>query len=125
MKLTRHHPVANSIVGHSAAGVNISGRLYSDSLIVSAADIVVPWTHAALADMRISDLRPALAMQPELILLGCGDRQGQAPTAILAELAAAGVGLEVMTTDAVCRTYNVLTSESRNVVAALMLTLPR
>jgi uncharacterized protein len=30
------------------------------------------------------------------------------------------IGIEVMTTDAACRTFNVLVSESRNVVAALI-----
>ncbi len=30
-----------------------------------------------------------------------------------------GVGFEVMATEAACRTYNVLASESRHVVAAL------
>ncbi|MEM8982217.1 MAG: MTH938/NDUFAF3 family protein [Pseudomonadota bacterium] len=121
MKLTRHRPVANSIVGHSTAGVNISGKLYSTSLIVSANEIVTPWQHAALEALTAADLEPALALQPELILLGCGEHQGQPPATLLAHLAAAGIGLEVMTTDALCRTYNVLTSESRNVVAALML----
>jgi len=31
------------------------------------------------------------------------------------------IGVEVMTTDAACRTFNVLVSESRNVVAALLI----
>ena len=31
-----------------------------------------------------------------------------------------GIGIEVMSTDAACRTFNVLVSEGRKVVAALL-----
>jgi uncharacterized protein len=36
-------------------------------------------------------------------------------------LSAAGVGLEVMDSNAACRTYNVLTAEGRRVLAAILI----
>jgi uncharacterized protein len=38
---------------------------------------------------------------------------------LTAALLAAGVGVEVMTTQAACRTFNILADEDRRVVAAL------
>jgi uncharacterized protein len=38
----------------------------------------------------------------------------------MASLINAGIGVETMDTAAACRTYNVLVSESRSVVAALL-----
>ena len=38
-----------------------------------------------------------------------------------APLTQAGIGLEIMDTAAACRTYNILMSEDRNVVAALFM----
>jgi uncharacterized protein len=66
-------------------------------------------------------LVPALAMSPEILILGTGERLQFPASALYAELAGRGIGLEVMDTAAACRTYNVLVNEDRPVVAALIL----
>jgi uncharacterized protein len=40
---------------------------------------------------------------------------------ISAEIMQHGSGIEIMSTDAACRTYNVLLGEDRNVLAALII----
>jgi len=60
---------------------------------------------------------------PEVLLVGTGARQKMLPSAVLRPLLAAGVGVEVMDTQAAARTYNILMAEGRRVVAALLLTL--
>ncbi|MEL7535489.1 MAG: MTH938/NDUFAF3 family protein [Pseudomonadota bacterium] len=121
MKLTRHTPVANSIGRVSADGIAVNGVHYTSSLIVSASAVIADWQHPPLAALDRAALAPALDQSPELLLIGCGNQQGFVPTALLADLAGAGIGIEVMTNDAACRTYNVLLGEDRKVVAALML----
>ncbi len=59
-------------------------------------------------------------MRPEIVLLGCGARFRFPSPAVLAPLYGAGIGVEVMDTRAACRTYNILLSEGRRVVAALI-----
>ena len=54
------------------------------------------------------------------MLLGTGARQRFPHPRLTAELAQAGIGLEVMDLQAACRTYNILVAEERKVAAALL-----
>ena len=58
-------------------------------------------------------------LQPELILLGTGPLQHFLHPAILSPLHQARLGIEIMSTDAACRTFNLLLAEGRHVLAAL------
>ncbi|MCP4126357.1 MAG: hypothetical protein GY753_04760, partial [Gammaproteobacteria bacterium] len=59
--------------------------------------------------------------EPQLVILGTGEEQQFPQPALYALLLNQGVGVEVMTTPAACRTYNILVSEGRRVAAALLL----
>jgi uncharacterized protein len=78
------------------------------------------WRPQTVEDVTLADLDPVLALEPEIVLFGVGERQRFLRPDLMGALLARGVGCEVMTTDAACRTYNVLVSEERRVVAALM-----
>ena len=121
MKLTRHTRVANSITGLSADSVSINGTRYTASLVVSAEKLLDDYAHPGISALDLAALAPALDDAPELVLIGCGATQQQLPTALLADFARRGIGIEVMTNDAACRTYNVLVSEDRRVTLVLLL----
>ena len=75
--------------------------------------------------IRVADLDwPALVClhdsPPEILILGTGATQVFPDSSLYAELASRRIGLEVMSTPAACRTYNILRSEGR-IVAAVML----
>jgi uncharacterized protein len=55
-----------------------------------------------------------------VILIGTGARQVFLPPATQIHFFRRNVGFEVMSTDAACRTFNVLAAEGRHVVAALL-----
>lgn len=57
---------------------------------------------------------------PEVILIGTGAAQTFLPAAITEPLLALGIGVEAMTTHAAARTYNILMSEDRRVLALLL-----
>ena len=54
-------------------------------------------------------------MQPELILIGTGTKH----QIIEDQINQSDIGIDIMTTGAACRIYNVMIEESRNVLAAL------
>lgn len=58
---------------------------------------------------------------PEVVLIGTGKSQHFLPVNTQKLFFQRNLGFEVMTTDAACRTFNVLASEGRKVVAALIL----
>ena len=60
-------------------------------------------------------------MQPQILIIGTGPAQVFPSPRVLVPLMDAGIGYEIMDTGAACRTYNILVSEGREVVAALLL----
>ena len=57
----------------------------------------------------------------EIILLGTGKTLRFPPREVLKSFFQAGIGLEVMDTQAACRTYNILAGEGRYIAAALII----
>jgi len=60
----------------------------------------------------------------ELVIFGSGARIRFPKPAWLQPLMARRTGIETMDTPAACRTYNILASEGRHVVAALLIERP-
>lgn len=103
--------------GHQAL---VNDRILTRSFIVAPDALVEDWPLADVARMQPADLEPALALAPELIVLGSGGRQHFPPAAVMAAALARGIGLEVMTNAAAARTYSVLAGEGRRVVAGFV-----
>jgi uncharacterized protein len=122
MKLTVDAPpTANIIRGYSTEGFRIGARDCVGSVIVSATTLIENWRPRAMAELDIADLEPALALKPEVLLIGSGTQQVFPGAQLLAALYESKIGFEVMATGAACRTYNVMLSEGRAVAAALLL----
>ena len=99
----------------------VNDRTLSASFILSPQQLVEDWPVRDSASLAPADLAPLLALKPEVVLLGTGERQVFPPAAVMAACLRQGVGLEVMTNAAAARTFNVLASESRKVVAGFLL----
>ena len=65
------------------------------------------------------DLELLLRNEPELVILGTGERNVFPPRELTFAFARRRVGLEVMNTGAAARTFNVLAGEGRRVAAVL------
>jgi uncharacterized protein len=122
MRITLDRPTSsNSISAYRPGVVTIAGTDYRRSLIVSADRIVEGWDVPSIASLNRARLDEGLALSPEILLLGTGRRLQFPEPTLYAAVAAMGIGLEVMDTAAACRTFNILLSEDRPVVAALVL----
>ena len=103
---THHH----TINGYGPDWVKVGERTFRQSLIVTPALVGSDWPPQTFA-----------ALTPEIVLLGTGSRQQFPAPALLRVFVAGGVGVEVMTTAAACRTYNIVMLEGRRVAVALLL----
>ena len=119
LKLHADTPTAqNTVTAYGPGFVEINRVRHSTHLIVTP-DRVEPWpvTSFEMLDMiafeRLRDLRS------EVVLLGTGAKQRFPHPRLTRPLSDARIGLEVMDTQAACRTYNILVAESRKVAAAL------
>ncbi len=121
MKLHADSPSAmNTFTAYGTGFVEINGERHTESLLVLPEGAVVAWDAPDFDTLGADHFERLLALQPEVVLLGTGERQRFPHPRLTAALARAGVGLEVMDTRAACRTYNILVSEGRRVLAALL-----
>lgn len=121
MKFNLEQPATAQLVRSYGPGLlRIGERSFGTSVIVTAAAVIEPWRPRRMEELEPADLEPLIALRPEVLLLGSGQRQKFPERRVLTTLYEARLGFEVMDTGAACRTYNVLVGEGRNVAAALI-----
>ena len=103
-----------------AEGIRVGDDYYNSPFILSGQQVVAEWNVNSISDISESTLQVIFDMQPELVLIGCGKTQAFLPPVTQALFLRHNVGVEVMVTDAACRTFNVLAADGRHVVAALI-----
>ncbi len=119
MQLTRDSNSANFIRAWEPGRVRIAERWISGNVIVSGDEIIEAWTTVPPDRLTIAELAPALAFEPTIVVLGTGTDRFLPDVELMEKLAGRSVGIEIMSTPAACRTFNVLLGEHRRVVAAL------
>lgn len=121
MKLILHHPdSAQAITAHGPGFVILNGERIDKSLVVSPTRSLRVWADG-FERLTSAHFEQLLVLQPELVLFGTGSTFRFPAPELTRPLLEAGVGVECMDTAAACRTYTVLSSEGRQVVAALIL----
>jgi uncharacterized protein len=108
----------------SEKGICVDKDFYDKPFILSGKQIITGWGVASIDDINESSLQVIFDLQPEVILIGTGRKQLFLPPATQAHFIRRNFGFEVMTTDAACRTFNVLAAEGRHVVAGLLPLIP-
>lgn len=101
--------------------VVIVDRPFTSSLILCRDKVIDDWPVTDAVTMTPEHAEPIVALQPDVVLLGTGARQQFPSQAVLGAFLQRGVGVEVMDNAAVGRTWDILASEGRNVVAAFIL----
>ncbi len=97
----------------------IGEELISRPCIVSPQRLLLDWEVDGFAELSEAQLKPLFTFGAEIVLIGAGETQPYPNARLRALLRDRGVALEYMSLGAACRTYNILASEQRVVVAAL------
>lgn len=108
------------IQGYQPGKLKINDRIHTQSLIVAPNTLVEHWAPQSVEELNEAAFTPLLSLKPTILLIGTGSTLVFIPVEVYGALLNAGIGVEVMSTSAACRTYMVLTSEGRNVAAALI-----
>ncbi|HET7525058.1 MAG TPA: Mth938-like domain-containing protein [Burkholderiaceae bacterium] len=112
---------ANTIARHDGVRVWIGNQAFEGSIVVPWSGAVRTWRPRRFDELTADDFDTLLREQPEIVIFGSGTRLRFPQPSLWRRLIERRVGIESMDTAAACRTYNVLVSEGRNVVAALLL----
>lgn len=109
------------ITGYGADYIEINRERHSGNVIVMPGSLSEDWHTGHFQALTAEHFTRLLGLNPEVVLLGTGEKHHFLHPKIYHELTNKGIPLECMTTAAACRTYNILMSEGRNVAAALIL----
>lgn len=105
---------ARPIEGYGPGFFRLGGEALPAPVIIAPGQ-TTPW-------QGYDDPAPLLALagQLDVLFIGTGPDIAPIPAPLSQTLEAAGLGVEIMSSPAACRTYNVLLSEGRRVAVALL-----
>ena len=107
--------------GYGDDHVLINGERHERGLLLSDGGIeIAPWAGLGFDALAPAHFAWLAERRADVLLFGTGSRLRFPPPALIRPLIAAKIGLEVMDNGALCRTYNILVAEGRDVAAALL-----
>jgi uncharacterized protein len=122
MQLTLENPDFRYYLrGVNGDGILVNERRLAASFIVSPLVLIEAWRPRAVEELLPEDLEPLLQLEPAVVLLGSGATLRFPSAAVMAACLTRGIGIEVMDNAAAARTFDVLATESRKVVAGFLL----
>ena len=110
-----------AITGYGPGWLAVDKQSYDTSLIVGSRGLLQPWDCRSFDALTPEHFAALARLEAEVIIFGSGSRIRFISPAWQRPLMEQRIGLETMDTQAACRTYNILASEGRNVIAALLL----
>jgi uncharacterized protein len=112
-------PRINLVRRYDAGVIVIGEARITRPCIVAPQQLMLDWSARSIVELSETQLEPLLALRADIVLLGEGETQPLPGAAIRAAFRARGIALECMNLGAACRTYNILASEARSVLAGL------
>jgi uncharacterized protein len=106
----------NIIQSYGNGRIKISGSEFLSPVIVRA-EATAQWCVGEYSELTIKDFEAF--QDDDVVIIGCGENMAFLPKDLRSDLKAKNITVDVMDTGAACRTYNMLMSDGRNVVAAL------
>lgn len=136
------NPALNTVTAYGQDYIEINRVTYQHAIYFAPEGSVHEWQVHSTADITEHELRKIAGLAdaappdpmalldgrppqkpdhaPEVLLIGTGLNQHFLPVAVTQALLTLGIGVEIMSTQAAARTYNILMAEGRRVVAALL-----
>jgi uncharacterized protein len=111
----------NSITAYAHGQITVNDQVIVSSVIVTPDRIIRDWLPESFSALEQHHVARLADLEPEIIILGTGATSHFPPPEYTAGFLTRGIGVEFMDTPAACRTFNILISEERRVVAALLL----
>lgn len=99
--------------------INSEKITYDLPILIMPERLVTTFHPKIFNDLKAEDLQQLLEYNPQVVLLGTGEKNHFLKPELQASLAKENIGIEVMSTAAACRTYTILMAEGRNVAALL------
>lgn len=106
---------------YDGQSIQTQDKSYNHAIVLFKDQIIEDLIPHSADALSLEHFRKLADFSPELIILGTGAKQYFPIAALQEPLFKKRIGLEIMATDAACRTFNLLLSEGRTVLAALFI----
>jgi uncharacterized protein len=108
-------------ISYKSGKIKTNKGLYETSLIMSSQEIINSnWQPQTFKDINSESFSEILKLDFEIILLGTGENQKIPGNSTFKEFFKHGKSLDFMSSNAACRTFNILANEGRKVLAAII-----
>lgn len=121
MTLTEDFTTQPLISSCTPEAIQIQDKSYETSIIIAPDGKISVWEIKRLEDITLYQCDEMIKYNPEIILIGTGPEHQFPDLDLIRHFEKNKLPIEIMSTSAACRTYNVLILENRSVFAALML----
>ena len=108
------------IQSYDQNGIQIEDKTYSNNIVVNCKGSISKWNLNDFAKISPKHCESLLLGQPEVVIIGTGEKHLLPDLSIIHYFAENNIGVEVMSTQAACRTYNILASEGRKIAAGFI-----
>ena len=120
MQFTKEPILDLTIKEIDAKSIKIGDKQINHSIVLSPTKIIGKWSRNNVKKLTLDDFKNIITITPDIILLGTGKNLIFPPRELIFQMAKLDIGFEVMSTQAACRTFNLLISEYREPIAILM-----
>jgi uncharacterized protein len=110
-----------TVTAYDEHGVELNAVRFEHSLIVLPETAPAPWPVDRFEQLTAGHFEQIAATKPDVVILGTGNKQHFVHPRLITALTSDQKGVECMDNQAACRTYNILMSEGRKVVLALIM----
>jgi len=114
--------IARQEPGRVWVGTPAGPQSFEHSVLVPWSGAVQRWDAGSVTELTPAHFERIAELRPEVVIFGSGPRLQFVAPALQRALIERRIGVETMDTAAACRTYNVLASEGRRALAALLVT---
>jgi uncharacterized protein len=111
----------HAVQSYSDKKIQINSIIYDNSLIVSREEIITDLAIKNIQDIDDEYFNLLIKLNPEIIIIGHENMGKFPPINIISQLSQHRIGIECMSIGAACRTFNVLLSEHRAVIAGFII----
>jgi uncharacterized protein len=109
------------IRAYKPGSIQVNEKILTQSVLITPNRLIEGWAPQTIAELTPAALQKAANLHPDTLLIGTGAMQQLISLEIYSDLINQGIGVEIMSTGAACRTFNVLSAENRNIAAALII----
>ncbi len=121
IELDISEPDVHKIRSYSNDSFTVNDSVINSNIVISRHTLEENWLQQGYQNFATQHLDAIISMNPEIIIIGTGEKIAFPDQSIMAYVNQHQIGLEIMDTGAACRSYNLLIDEGREVVACLFL----